>query len=150
MHNIPKDLRCWSAFSLTVKNNGVAQVDVDDIFGCNAESRRCVHVEMEPRTILVLVRGPVEEHHLTLVPSLIGLADVRQVKGGGSVGRVRWHARHSALVALAAVRRVTLVPNVDRDFLALQHNLYIRLGPDIRRVSLTNRVLSRRFVLLST
>lgn len=50
---------------------------------------------------------------------LIRLADISKVEAGRAVGRVRRHARHPALVALAAVRRVALVPDVDRDVLSL-------------------------------
>lgn len=83
-----------------------------------------MHVEVEPGAILVLVGRAVEEHHLALVPALVGLADAGEVEAGGAVGRVGRHARHAALVALAAVRRVALVPDVDGDVLALRTVTY--------------------------
>lgn len=74
-----------------------------------------MNVQVEPGAILVLVRGAVEEHHLALVPSLVRLADVREVEAGRAVRGVSGHAGHSPLVTVAAVSRVALVPDVDRD-----------------------------------
>ena len=74
---------------------------------------------MEPGAVLVLLRGPVQEHHLALVPALVRLADVRKVERGRAEARVRRNARYTALVPLAAVRGIALVPDVDRNFLTL-------------------------------
>lgn len=53
------------------------------------------------------------------LPALIRLANVRQVKGGGSVGRIRGHTGDASLVSFTAVSRVALIPDVDWDFLTL-------------------------------
>lgn len=74
---------------------------------------------MEPRAVLVLVWRSIEEHDLALVPALIDLADICQVERCGAERRVGRDTRHTALVALAAVRRIVFVPDVDGDFLAL-------------------------------
>ena len=42
-------------------------------------------VQVEPCTVLVTVRRPVEEDDLALVPSLIALADVGQVEARHAV-----------------------------------------------------------------
>lgn len=75
---------------------------------------------MKPRAVLKLIGRPVQEHDFALVPALIRFADIRQVEGRRTELRVLRHSRHPALVALAAVRRVVLVPDVDRQLLALR------------------------------
>lgn len=74
---------------------------------------------MEPGAVLVRVGRPVEEDHLALVPPLVALPDSGQVEGCGSVGRVVGDPGHPVLVAFAAVCWIALVPDVDRDLLAL-------------------------------
>lgn len=66
---------------------------------------------MEPSAILVVGR-PVEEVYLTLVPSLVSLLDVGEVETGDPIGRIGVDLGHSTLVAIAAVRRIGLVPYV--------------------------------------
>lgn len=51
---------------------------------------------------------------------LVRFADIGEVEASCAIGRVGRHARHPALVAFAAVRRVALVPDVDRDVLSLR------------------------------
>lgn len=97
----------------------LTQVHINHRVRCDAESRRCVHVQMEPRAVLVLVGRPIQEHHLALVPALIRLLDAGQIQRGGTERRIGGHARYATHVALAAVRRIVLVPDVDGDFLAL-------------------------------
>lgn len=92
-----------------------------------------MHVQVEPGSILVLVRGAVEEDHLTLVPALVRLTDVREVEACGSVGGVRRHPRHPAFVPLPAVRWVALVPNVDWDVLPLNIQKYFKTLPYLGR-----------------
>lgn len=55
-----------------------------------------------------------------LVVHLVGFADIGEVEASCAIGRVGRDARHAALVALPAVRRVALVPDVDRDVLSLR------------------------------
>lgn len=76
---------------------------------------------MEPGAVLVRVGRPVEEDHLALVPPLVTLPDSGQVERGGSVWRVVGDPRHPALVAFTAVCWIALVPDVDRDLLALNN-----------------------------
>lgn len=78
-----------------------------------------VNVEVEPGAVLVRVGRAVEEDHLALVPALVTLLDVGQVETGEAVRTLSGHPRHSALVALAAVRRVAVVPDVDGNLQAL-------------------------------
>lgn len=63
-------------------------------------------------------------------PALIRLADVCQVEGGGSVGRIRRHAGNPPLVALPAVCGIALVPDVDRYVLSLMQTLQ-KLGKGV-------------------
>lgn len=76
-------------------------------------------VQVKPRAVLVLVRRPVQEHDFALVPALIRFPDIRQVEGRRTELGVCRHSRHSSLVPFAAVRRIALVPDVDRQLLAL-------------------------------
>lgn len=78
-----------------------------------------VNVEVEPGAVLVRVGRAVEEDHLALVPALVTLLDVGQVETGEAVRTLSGHPRHSALVALTAVRRVAVVPDVDGNLQAL-------------------------------
>lgn len=97
----------------------LTQIHVDHRVRCDAKAWRCVHVQMEPRAVLVLIGRSIQEHHFALVPALIRLLDVGEIQRGSAVRRVGGHARYAAHVAVAAVRRIVLVPDVDRDFLAL-------------------------------
>lgn len=74
---------------------------------------------MKPGTVLVTVGRPVEEDDLALVPSLIALADIRQIEASLAVRRVLVHLRDTALVSLATVGRIRLVPYVYRCLLPL-------------------------------
>lgn len=73
-----------------------------------------VDIQMVPGTVLMLVGQPVEEHHLTLVPTLVALLDVGEVEGGQAVVRALVHAGHPALVRVVVVRGVVVVPDVHR------------------------------------
>lgn len=76
-------------------------------------------VQVKPRAILVLIRRPVQEHDFALVPALIRFPDIRQVEGRRTELRVGGHSGHASFVALTAVRRIVLVPDVDWQLLAL-------------------------------
>lgn len=79
---------------------------------------------------------------------LVRLADVGEVETGGAIGRVERNARHSALVALTAVRRVVLVPDVDRDVLSLHTIATVRLaGTAWRGQQLSLRLTTIRLTL---
>lgn len=75
---------------------------------------------MKPRAILVRVRRAVEEHDFTFVPSLVRLPNICKIERGESIGRVRGNSTHATLVPLAAMGRVTVVPDVDWDLQALK------------------------------
>lgn len=81
-----------------------------------------MHIQVEPGAVFVFVWGAIEKHDLALIPALVGLPDVRQVEGRCPIWRIWRHAGHSSLIPLAAVGRVTLVPDVDRDLLTLKNN----------------------------
>jgi hypothetical protein len=68
---------------------------------------------MKPRAVLVRVRRTVKEHDFALIPTLVRLADVSEIERGETVWRIRGHSTHAALVALTAVCRVAVVPDVD-------------------------------------
>lgn len=68
---------------------------------------------------MILIRCPVCPA-LVILPALIRLANVRQVKGGGSVRRVWGYAGDTTLVSLAAVGGVALIPDVDWNLLSLE------------------------------
>lgn len=71
-------------------------------------------IEMKPRAVLVRVRRTVKEHDFALIPTLVRLADVSEIERGETVWWIRGHSTHAALVALTAVCRVAVVPDVDR------------------------------------
>lgn len=75
---------------------------------------------MEPGAVLVLIGRSIQEHHFAFVPALVGLLDVGQIERGGAVLRIGGHARDAAHVAVTAVRRIVLVPDVDGDLLTLR------------------------------
>lgn len=66
---VPQYLRCGGALRLTVENDGVPQVNVDDVIRCHYEGGGRVYVQMEPGAVLVLVRRPIEKYHFTFVPT---------------------------------------------------------------------------------
>lgn len=75
---------------------------------------------MEPGTVGVPRAGrPVQEDHLALVPALVRLSDAGQVEGCCSVRGIVSDPRNSALEPFSTVGRIALVPDVDRDLLAL-------------------------------
>lgn len=79
---------------------------------------------------------------------LVRLTDVGEVETGGAIWRVERDARHSALVALTAVRRVVLVPDVDRDVLSLHTIATVRLaGTAWRGQQLSLRLTTTRLTL---
>lgn len=71
-----------------------------------------VDIQVEPGTVLVTVRRPVEEDDLALVPSLIALADVSQVEARHAIRWIRRNSRDSTFVTFATVGRIRLVPYV--------------------------------------
>lgn len=87
-------------------------------------------VQVKPRAVLVLVGRPVQEHDFALVPALIRLPDIRQVQGRRTELGVRRHPGDASLVALTAVRRVVLVPDVDGQLLALWGGDGVERGVD--------------------
>lgn len=64
---------------------------------------------MKPRSVLV-GRRPVEEHHFTGVPTLVGLLYVSQVERSKTIWRVWRDSSHSAFVSRTAVSGVVVVP----------------------------------------
>lgn len=73
---------------------------------------------------------------------LVSLFNIGEVEARGAVGGVGRHAGHAALVALAAVRRVALVPDVDRDVLTLQGIAIIRLAASPGAHGWSTRILN--------
>lgn len=76
---------------------------------------------MKPCAVLVGVGWSIEERDLALIPALVGLLDVGEIERGESIRRVRWNSWDAALIAVAAVCRVAVVPYIDRDFLTLDN-----------------------------
>ena len=71
-----------------------------------------MNVQVEPRSIFMRVGWSVEEDHLTLVPSLIGLTNICEIERSEPVGWVRTDSRHSAFITLSTVGGITVVPYV--------------------------------------
>lgn len=82
-----------------------------------------VDVEVEKCAVLVLARGSVQEIYRAEIPSLIRLANPRQVERRQSVvgGTLLRHKRNPAFVAVSDVQ-IRFVPYENRDLHPLWHH----------------------------
>lgn len=82
-------------------------------------------VQVEPSSVLVLVRGSIQKHDLALIPALVRLANVGEIQRGSAERRVRRDARNTSFVSLSAVGWIAFIPNVDRSLLSLESYQFI-------------------------